>query len=456
MDCSTGSTEVDDVKVLRTPSIKTSLPSQTCLTTVRSAIAQRQLLEQLRFLQRKIGTTPLAMSQGPDLTIPTTSLSETSKPYTLYHIHLPHPLRTLVLQKRYSDFLDLHSSLSTQAGTPPPAPLPPKTWFGSTVSSPTLTESRRRGLEIYLQAIATSPDSQWRSTSAWQSFLSLPSNPFSTSLTSSSTVPTTNRPTIRTSAHWLDAHTTLKTQLRDARQAIARREQRETSVAAAHEASAEAKKALVRAGTLIAELERGLRTLQEGDSGEKLAEGEVRRRRDMLSGARKEREALESVLSSTMPRAGGGGGGGGGMGAAAKENGGVSSPGGAVGGVKSSGAATAADKSALLSGAPSQHQQGGAGRGGRRRVLGAAPVPETVQTRELDNEGVLQLQQQIMSQQDEDVVDLAKVVRRMREMGVQINDELDVQKAMLDMVDEDVERVDGKIKIAKKRVGEIK
>ncbi|KAL9092988.1 MAG: hypothetical protein Q9165_004126 [Trypethelium subeluteriae] len=403
-------------------------------------------------------TAPLAMSQGPDLTIPTTSLSETSKPYTLFHIHLPHPLRTLVLQKRYSDFLDLHSSLSAQAGTPPPAPLPPKTWFGSTVSSPTLTESRRRGLETYLQAIATSPDSRWRSTSAWRSFLSLPTNPSSSSssLTPSSTGTnsSTTRPSIRTSAHWLDAHTTLKTHLRDARQAIARREQRETSVAAAHEAGAEAKKALVRAGTLIAELERGLRTLQEGGGGgERLAEGEVRRRRDMLSGARKEREALESVLGSTMPRAGGGGGVGG---AAAKENGGVGGLGGAVAGVTSAGAAAAADKSALLSGAPSQRQQGGAGRGGRRRVLGAAPVPETAQTRELDNEGVLQLQQQIMGQQDEDVLDLAKVVRRMREMGVQINDELDVQKAMLDMVDEDVERVDGKIRIAKKRVGEIK
>ncbi|OCL06799.1 hypothetical protein AOQ84DRAFT_296300, partial [Glonium stellatum] len=90
-----------------------------------------------------------------------------------------------------------------------------------------------------------------------------------------------------------------------------------------------------------------------------------------------------------------------------------------------------------------------------RRVLGA-PAKETERTRELDNEGVLQLQKQVMAEQDEDLVDLAKVARRMREMGVQINEELVLQNQMLGLLDEDVDRVEGKMKVAKKRIDKIK
>ena len=81
---------------------------------------------------------------------------------------------------------------------------------------------------------------------------------------------------------------------------------------------------------------------------------------------------------------------------------------------------------------------------------------ETERTRELDNEGVLQLQKQIIQEQDEDLVDLTTVVKRMRQMGVAINEEIVEQNAMLGLLEEDVERVDGKIRIAKKRVDKIR
>jgi regulator of vacuolar morphogenesis len=88
------------------------------------------------------------------------------------------------------------------------------------------------------------------------------------------------------------------------------------------------------------------------------------------------------------------------------------------------------------------------------RVLGA-PVPETDKTRQLDNEGVVQLQRQLMQDQDLDVEELAKIVRRQREMGLAIHGELELQNEMLDRVDKDVDRVKGKIDIAKKRVSKI-
>jgi regulator of vacuolar morphogenesis len=41
-------------------------------------------------------------------------------------------------------------------------------------------------------------------------------------------------------------------------------------------------------------------------------------------------------------------------------------------------------------------------------------------------------------------------------MGVQINTEIVEQNAMLGLFEEDVERVDGKVKIAKKRIAKIR
>ena len=69
---------------------------------------------------------------------------------------------------------------------------------------------------------------------------------------------------------------------------------------------------------------------------------------------------------------------------------------------------------------------------------------------------MLQLQQQIIQEQDQDLVDLTTVVKRMREMGVAINEEVVQQNALLGLFEEDVQRVDGKIRIAKKRIEKIR
>ena len=85
------------------------------------------------------------------------------------------------------------------------------------------------------------------------------------------------------------------------------------------------------------------------------------------------------------------------------------------------------------------------------RVLGR----ESDKTRALDNQGVLQLQTQMMQEQDEDVMVLARAVARQRELGMQIQEELVVQNEMLGMLDEDVTRVQGKMDVASKRIGKI-
>ena len=353
-----------------------------------------------------------------EISIPSAELSTTPKPYSLYNISLRLPLRSFTLQKRYSDFTTLHSTLTSQTSTPPPAPLPAKSWFARTTNNPELTEQRRQGLETYLQTINTSDDPRWRDTSTWRTFLNLPSN-----LSSKSSAASTLHGAISSSSPlkdptiWLDCHRDLKTQLHSARLHLTQRDQAPTSQAQ-HESGAQAKKCLIRAGTMIASLDQGLKN-QDDWGSEKLGDGELRRRKDLVASARKEKESLENLLNAMV--------------------------------AKSRVDATVEDKKALIgdstSNSSSNHVPPKTG-----RVLGK----ETKRTRELDNQGVLQLQQQLMKEQDEDVMVLAQAVRRQKELGVAIQEELMVQNEMLGMLDEDVTRVAGKIDVARKRVSKIK
>jgi regulator of vacuolar morphogenesis len=363
-----------------------------------------------------------------------TKTPESGKPYTEYTIKIDHPFprATSSVSKRYTDFANLDSALRSVVAAPP-ASLPPKSWslfgIGSSLGSPEQVEKRRQGLEEYLRAIENSEDARWKTCQVYRQFLGLddkdskraagfPGSHF-------------GKDRVRDSSDWLDKHSEVKSSLQDARRWLTAREQA-TAASAQHDAAANAKRSLLRAESLLAALEEGLRRLSgtSGDewSGEKLGDGEVRRRKDMISSSRKERDGLESVLNTMAAKA------------ALSGSGTLSTP------STSSAAVTAEQKAGLFK---------GASKPSGRRVLGGAPV-ETERTRELDNEGVLQLQQQIIQEQDQDLVDLTTVVKRMREMGVAINEEVVQQNALLGLFEEDVQRVDGKIRIAKKRIEKIR
>lgn len=355
------------------------------------------------------------MAPSVEIAIPNTQISTTAKPYTLYNITLRLPLRSFTVQKRYSDFTTLHESLTSQGASPPPASLPPKSWFSRTVSNPQLTEERRKGLEAYLRAINEASDPRWRNTSAWRAFLNLPSNTASANSSVASGLQSTlagpgggGRP-ITDPTVWLDCHRDLKAQLHDARLHLTRRDQA-TKAQEQYDSSAQAKRCLVKAGGTISALDQGLTS--QGEWGrEKLGEGELRRRRDLVGSARKEKEGLENLLNAMATKS-----------------------------KLDSTVASVQHKQALIG---SQPKQG--------RVLGK----ETAKTRELDNQGVLQLQKQMMEDQDLDVEELRKVIIKQKELGIAISNELEVQNEMLKMVDDDAMRVQGKIDIAKKRIGKI-
>ncbi|KAK4448637.1 Phox homologous domain-containing protein [Podospora aff. communis PSN243] len=338
------------------------------------------------------------MAPPLEISIPTTSLHtapDGSKPYTLYNITLRLPLRSFVVQKRYNDFVSLHASLSSLVGVAPPEPLPSKSWFKSTISSPELTETRRVGLEKYLRVIAESPDRRWRDTPAWRAFLNLPGGAGAGASVSGMSVEgripaiglrETNVVAASDAGTWLDLHREMKGALHEARAALGRRDSA-TENGVRVEAGSQAKRALIKAGSLMGALGEGLRVLKEGG---KLGEGEVRRRRDLQGVASaSERGQLMGEPTRLVARTGG-------------------------------------------------------------RVLGA-PLPETERTRELDNEGVLMLQKDIMKEQDQDVEALTKIVRRQKEMGMAIYNEVTSQIDMLERLDQDTDVVTKKLDVAKDR-----
>jgi len=363
-----------------------------------------------------------------EISIPTTQLATDPKPHTAYIISLRLPLRSFTITKRFSDFLALHSALTSQAGAPPPVSPPPKTYFKSSTHNPELAESRRQALQTYLQTIGSHVDWRWRETPAWRAFLNLPS-----SVSQKSSIATSLHSTLTSSSApitdpvvWLDCHRDVKGLLQEARIQITRRDQAGGgNVQAQHEASAAAKKSLVKAGGMIQALAEGLKRSGEEWGAERLGEGEVRRRRDLVASARKEKDSLDGLLNAMA--------------------------------AKASVDASLADKDALVGlSAPGPNSNGGA-HGGKAHVSsGRVLGKETARTRELDNSGVLALQKQMMVEQDEDVSVLAAAVRRQRELGEEINRQLVEQNEMLGMLDEDVTRVKGKVDVARKRVNKIR
>ena len=369
------------------------------------------------------------MAPTVEISIPTSAVNPEPKPHTVYNITIRLPLRSYTVHKRYSDFVVLNSSLTSVTGQTPPAPLPAKSWFAKTINNPDMTEQRRQGLEAYLQTINTSSDARWRNNAVWRAFLNLPSSFASTNSSKADTLHSfisgpagAGSAPISDPVLWLDYHRDLKTHLHDARLHLTTRDQASTPQKQ-HEAGAAAKSALVKAGSMINALEEGLTHIQK--SSQKLGEGELRRRKDLIASARRDKDGLESLLSAMTQKS--------------KLDSAVASI-----AVKDS-LLTPTGASTPIGGANSKARTGG-------RVLGK----ETTETRELDNQGVLQLQKQKMAEQALDVEELRKIVQRQRELGTQIHEELEVQNDLLRMVDEDTDRVKAKIDVAKKRVEKIR
>lgn len=89
--------------------------------------------------------------------------------------------------------------------------------------------------------------------------------------------------------------------------------------------------------------------------------------------------------------------------------------------------------------------------GGSKRVVGQ----ETEATAQLDNRGLLQLQENAMRQQDDDLVHLEKAVISTKHIALTIGEEVDLHTRLLEELEEDVDVTESRMRAATKRIQQV-
>jgi regulator of vacuolar morphogenesis len=355
------------------------------------------------------------------------------KPHVVFRIDIQAHVRSWQMWRRYSEFTDLHTELTKSVGAPPPSALPPKHAFAMLRSpkNEALLEERRAGLEAYLRAIVSAKDSRWLDTFAFHDFLGIPigKQPAIGDLSTRSHDGTSG--TQFTSSTWLDEHMDLQARVRDIRADVNRRDAfaERGDVGGAHATNVQAKKKLAGVLTRVGALVTGLDALgARGATG--MSDGELQRRTDMVARLQDDCEKLARMLTVASRLAA------------------------AAGRTPSAGrnAAAGSDRAALLGGGgePAVSSKPIA------RVFGVPQPPkETEETRPLDDQGVFQLQQTKMDQQDAQLGQLTAILQRQKQLGNAINNELAQHIELLDGLSNDMDRVGGKLTAAKKQLNRL-
>ncbi|KZV71304.1 hypothetical protein PENSPDRAFT_664471 [Peniophora sp. CONT] len=335
-------------------------------------------------------------------------------PHTVFRLEIRAHVRSWTMWRRYSEFAELYTELTKSTGSPPPAPLPPKNTLSKAFTfgrARTDLEERRQGLEAFLRAIVGAKDSRWRDSYAFREFLGVP-------VGRAAEAGGAGNGGQLSAAAWLDEQLDVAAAIRDMRADLNRRDALSDSgdVGGAHSANVQAKKKLAAVLTRVGNLASAL----DGLARSGMAQGELQRRADIVGRLQDDCEKIGRIVS------------------AARHSSRALSP------PNTDSSAPASDREALLG--------GGRGAGGKvTRVFGQKPAPvETAATRPLDDTGLLQLQQQQMDQQDSQLAGLTAILQRQRQLGVAIHNEISQQNELLDDLNNDVDRVGGKLSSAKK------
>ncbi|KAF5314170.1 hypothetical protein D9611_006850 [Ephemerocybe angulata] len=347
------------------------------------------------------------------------------KSHIVYKIDVQAHVRSWQMWRRYSEFDDLHTELTKSTKSAPPCSLPPKHPFSilRPKNEPKVLEERRAGLETYLRAILSAKEDVWRESQAFKDFLGIP-------VGRQGTLASSHNPGVQfTSSTWLDEHSELQGRLRDVWSDINKRDalSEQGDIAASHKSNVTAKAKLAGVLARIGSMEKALQPLAMGG----MSEGELQRRTDMVARLRDDCEKLSRMVTiarQTSTRA-------------ALDN----AAGPSSGGVR---AAPESDRAALL----------GSNQFARpaRRVFGASSPPkESETTRPLDNQGLLSLQQTQMDQQDNQLSQLTTILQRHRQLGEAIGHEVNLQIEMLDDLDNEVDRVGGKLNSTKQKLNRL-
>ncbi|KAI8906722.1 Phox homologous domain-containing protein [Gorgonomyces haynaldii] len=309
-----------------------------------------------------------------------------TKRHTVYVISVKGQVRKWTITKRYSEFEQLDKLLQTVSSIP--SPLPPKLLFPDQRK----LEERRQGLQEYLQKILFSK-SKICTSSYWYDFLDVPEK-----LRQEGFRFTKKQESDFDPEQWLKEYSDLKSFLVQIRSCVHLRDQHQSNTSQYQSAKLEARKGVSIAQDRISNLESSLQenqTYQRQNSQFSISMSEINRRKDLLVSLKSELEQLK------------------------KETDKITQP--------------TPDRAQLL-GTPLKSG----------RKFGVAQ--ETQETRQLDNGGLVQLQQRQMQDQDRALEQLSQIVSRQKEIGIAIGQELDSQNKLLDMLDEDVTQTSGNLK----------
>ncbi|KAJ3329826.1 hypothetical protein HDU76_007062 [Blyttiomyces sp. JEL0837] len=398
------------------------------------------------------------------------------KRYVAYQIALTGFNRSWTIWRRYSgktkwqqiffivgtEFEALHNTfLKLFPHAPPPVPLPPKLFslFGySTASDPLKVDDRRKGLEDYLSGILHARDDRWRKSNEWNTFLGIEGFGLTGPQLGD------GRRTM-TPEEWMDELRSIYSACRDVRGMAANRERFMSSgdIAASQFSVVQAKKMLAEIDGQIEILTVALQSHESAraeaasqSSGSSSAAGilsplmatvvgakdtfskssalssaELARRSDLLQSLKDERDRVYKVVTTSNTSSD----------FRSSTSTASSNPGGAGSqrlGVSPGGALTPASS------------PGGARGSGRK--FGKTLPQETEATIGLDNPELVQLQQRVITDQDQALETLSTIVKRQYQIGVAIGNELEVQNHLLENLDDAVDKSAGNLKGARKKL----
>lgn len=306
---------------------------------------------------------------------------------------------------------------------------------------------RRVLLEAYLRSILTTKDSRWRQAYTFSDFLSVPTpragSSSSTHHSSSSVSGVPPPPDHWTPMTWLAEQGALSSLVRSIRSALLKRDALAgmSDASGSRSASVEAKRLLKELSARLDGLDTGL-----GKTGTGLGEGEKRRREEMVENLRAERDNLQRMADAGV-RTSAASAASAAFSSRANDTGGSGVGAGAGVGVRGNG--TMPGGTGSLWGPPPAGPSSG-------RVFGRQQPPqETSETRPLDDRGLLQLQQTKMTNQDDQLGELSKVLVRQRKMGEEIAQEIGEQNELLDGLDHEVDRTGKKLGRAKRELNRL-
>jgi regulator of vacuolar morphogenesis len=358
----------------------------------------------------------------------TSSIASIVRPVILYHISVAYSNGTTVtICKRYSELYEFHLNLIKEVlNDQVPVPFPPKSFLP--VLDTIAIMDRQNKLQNYFSGLLYSKDCRWRRSSSWIQFLNIPkecivsesqhdkynlihpSNPDSVPLDMNS---------------WIAEYSKSADLVISIREAIVERDKyagSSSGVAASQVAANNAKKSVRILKQYFERLQEALERHSTdktwvqswiddqtfggsfSSSSQNVGEGELARRRDLLKNMKNDIDALEHKLESA-----------------------------------STASSFAVQRDELLTGS--------------RRKFGVAQ--ETDKTRPLNESQLLSLQSQIMNQQDEALDALSGVIKRQKQIGMAINQELDYHNQLLDDLEDGVNRTKSGLKAGDKKLNRI-